>query len=160
MPEFFRGRRRKIGVATHLVTLLLAGLWVRSLSVGDFLVTSSDQFLSSRGSLFWEHSSVRQPSTSRSLFPKLSYASGNLNHITDTYVDPGWNDNRRWRYMGFAYGRVTTSSAVFPTYISSYRIVPYWSIVIPLTILSAYLLLTRPRHHNSENAATISETTN
>lgn len=42
-----------------------------------------------------------------------------------------------WEWMGFAKGECSTMFVRLWT-------VPYWSIVIPLTLLSAYLLLIKP----------------
>jgi hypothetical protein len=50
-----------------------------------------------------------------------------------------------WQSYGFRTGKSSNRDGSS----STIRIIPYWSIVIPLTLLSAYLLLRKPNHPES-----------
>ena len=50
------------------------------------------------------------------------------------------NAKWRWKWLGFQFGQ---GEEIFQTPIG-FWIIPYWAIVIPLLLISAYLLLTRP----------------
>ena len=151
MEDFFKPRRRKLGCVSLVATLMVMGGWLRSqywidsiifnlngqvitiqsLANGiDFGRMSYRVGLSSPG---WEWSS-------QELLPLLENwvdAKGNQKEI-----DP-WMDHKIvWRrdWFGFHVG---------VGYRGNRRdedcMIPYWSIVVPLTLLSAYLLLTKPR---------------
>jgi hypothetical protein len=152
MTDFFRGWRRKAGVLTLVLACVFMAGWIRSQSMFDqFCYPTSTwyvEFDSFKGLLHWNtvtvagdisdhpfahppfgHSQVDAPKLSISLLPIVNYLSPH-----------GWSFRSRWEMPEFAFavatkGNVTMSVLAFP----------YWSIVIPLTLLSAYLLLIKPR---------------
>ena len=138
MREFFRGWRRKLGCVTLVMACALMGLWVRSLKLWDFYSFPTSerhhQFDSIDGGFIWS-SWDRQP-------PE-NWASPEWEWIADDADTAGsfpgflkfWdNPTNRHRHARYWY-------------------VYYWSLVIPLTLLSAYLLLWNPhRRTGAEHA--------
>ena len=128
--------RRKIGVLTLVVACLCMAGWMRSFITFDASSAPSGQLISADGGIYGELS-VEIP-----LDFRFSYASTGANvKGRDYYNDPNmvrkfWH----WRFLGFAYGfqpAVREQAILF--------IFPYWSLVFPLTMLSAWLLLSKPR---------------
>lgn len=57
----------------------------------------------------------------------------------------------RWRMLGFGHGidiggQKSKNNFLFHTLPTIVTVVPYWSIVLPLTAISAWLLLSKPKH--------------
>ena len=126
MGEFFRGWRRKVGCVTLLMACVFMSAWVRSMMIGDFLhrTGTGNGFIeaeSSNGFLIWWSSSkplfTKQP-------PPLCWVTGNLSNSLK--IQEQWPLIRQFGNRSFV-------------------AVPYWSVVIPLTLLSAYLLFSKPR---------------
>ncbi len=63
---------------------------------------------------------------------------------TPTPFNPWKYQNVEWRtdWIGFHFGAANATAGSIRRV--EFWIVPYWSIVIPLTLLSAYLLLSKP----------------
>jgi len=131
----FKPWRRKIGVLTLVMACVFAAGWVRSLSVLNFLHRSAGlvsymEFESSNGNLVWWSTSKHEFANP----PRLTWSIGDLQYrfqfIEDRHV--------RWslKIWGFRIGEA---------YRRKVWVIPYWSIVIPLTLISAYLLLSKPR---------------
>ena len=138
MREFFQGWRRKTIVVTLVLACLLMAGWMRSFITFDALYAPIGQLISANGGIYGELS-VETPLD----FSFFSYGSQgpNVKGRADYYNDPNmvrkfWH----WRFFGFAYGfqHADREQAIL-------CIIPYWSIVIPLTLVSAYLLLSKPR---------------
>jgi len=148
MREFFGGWRRKLGVVTLAMACLFAAGWVRSIWTEDRIhIPMKDDdtivFGSAYGSLIVESwpDQVRffHIDKSKARYPKWQHQSlGIIASEQFEWRTPEW----RWRWNGFGYGHfplMQTKDA------ASFLLVPYWSIVIPLTLVSAYLLLSKPR---------------
>jgi len=143
MGEFFRGWRRKIGMVTLLMACVVMGGWLRSphhcdsfnsrigklaiiwlisadVQIGVSIITSEDSVIAPKSAGWITY----MPETFEALFPRQ------LGFV--------W----RCRYCGFGKS-INQSGDVFVW------VCPYWSIVIPLMLLSAYLLLTKPRKSTS-----------
>jgi hypothetical protein len=142
MREYFRPWQRKAGVVMlGLACVFLAGL-VRSSHFNDNLwtIVGQDGDWASIGLLSIDqqfgvvHLKPHGPGpvTQRCGWDELPIARGRAR----------WNSvidfNHHW--LGFGY-----SNSVHPSMLIKAVIVPYWSIVLPLTLLSAYLLLSKPR---------------
>jgi hypothetical protein len=138
MREFFRGWRRQVGAVTLFIACVLTMGWVRSGSTEDRTTMILSQrfylFVSSRSSISWwamdnkgSPSSVVQmigrSSATNSPRPALSH-SDIIEVLTHLYAVGDGRDN--------------------PLNVACWT-VAYWSVVLPLTILSAYLLLSKPR---------------
>ena len=136
MKEFFHGWRRKTGVVSLVMACAVMGLWLRSLKVWDFYAFPAGirhhQFNSIDGGFIWS-SWDRQP-------PE-DWASPDWEWIADDSDTAGpfpdfvklWDNptNRRWK--------------------ARYWYIYYWQIVIPLALLSAFLLLWKPRKRSCPN---------
>jgi hypothetical protein len=150
MHTFFQGWRRKAGVVTLIVACMLMGVWLKTmfskigisvpfgrrgatieLSVDGFAWTtiepgsswSVEKWKKEYGFLIWW-----DPADSGSV-DKFGIDDG---HLAEWHRDWG----------GFHLGLV---DHVHAGALESIVIVPHWFIVLPLTLLSAYLLLWKPR---------------
>ncbi len=153
---FFKPPRRKVGVLTLFMACVFATGWVRSNvhedNLGIGFVTAHDHFFSRRQYLGWT---------------RFRSASGPLKYQTGWYSQPvrlislGFISNsteQGWSRLGFDFetgrfledlltGQVIEGKA--PIEWVGFT-VPYWSVVIPLTLISLWLLLFKPRQSNSD----------
>ena len=141
MGEFFKGWRRKIGVLTLVMACVFMGGWVRSSVMIDCLTVSkgwwfgTEYFMSSNGLCAWYTSIATD-------FPAIQWRSA-------YHDDPEYQTTQiprtKWSWIdyGMSLGDVIDEN----DYASRLKIwvAPYWSIVVPLTLISAYLLLSKPR---------------
>ncbi|MEI8019196.1 MAG: hypothetical protein WCH39_13415 [Schlesneria sp.] len=145
MGDFFHGWRRKTGCVTLLMAVAFMAGWVRSFSVGDDF-----KFASGLGHYFL-----------------LTSYSGEIQFLRweDRYPQPNFVFWRSWRaseahwsqpeplrdLTGFNLSRVIRSTRftlmIAPTTTTQLIgfVCPYWVIVIPLTLLSGFLLLMNGR---------------
>jgi hypothetical protein len=131
MREFFQGWRRKAGTVTLVLALAVAGIWMRSRIVCDTL-----QF-KFRGRL---HDIVSYSNQTSGVswkyeleFPEvMDWGSVPLKEVdVDDIEGTLANYREAYRDLGFSEWHI-----------------PYWSLVLPLTLLSAYLILGKPRKRN------------
>ena len=141
MREFFRSWKRKVGVVTLVMACVFMAGWVRSNSLQDVVTFQSGEqaaeyLMSIDGNLVLERVKTRGPSKTDTkwFINKLPIWFGSLKS-----PDVHWH----WRCQGFGIGEVTTDRLTGTR--STLWSIPYWSLVAPLTMLSAYLLLTKPR---------------
>jgi len=152
MREFFQGWRKRVGCATLVMALVFTAAWMRSYdwpSEYQIIGDPSDprdpppsQWLSSRnGGLSW-NGCFKTPDG----IPKFAYHSENGIIVVDECVFT------HWKFAGFEFKSSAatppdTDNAADVSDWEGYRmaVLPYWSIVLPLTLLSAYLLLVKPR---------------
>lgn len=121
MRDFFRGWRRKFGVVTLVLACVFAAGWVRSYAGGDsylFEEYSPLGIFSCDGEITWLGLSANDPNSPP----------------TPLRLDP------EFEVEGAPTVFIKPSPMRFVV-----RTVPYWSIALPLTLLSSYLLLRRPR---------------
>ena len=136
MGEFFKGWRRKAGLVTLVMACLLMVAWMRSYGRYDEVRFSLHSISSDGGALLWGR---HVPATGR-------------RHILDTSENAHvaafvWY--RDWG--GFrSEHRIFTQPNVFSEH-NSWTI-PYWSLVLPLTLLSAWLILVTPRNEKRTQA--------
>ena len=144
MREFFQGWRRKAGLVTLAMACVLATVWMRSQSKADCVVLpigksvlcnfASDQF----GLRFVWTNRFPNPSsfstnwTSQPL-DRLPKRTRPLDENSPSY---------EWNVCGVHFGsdEVNLSRMHFGV-----CVVPYCHVVLPLTLLSAWLLLIKPR---------------
>jgi hypothetical protein len=144
MGEFFKPWRRKIGVITLVSALALVGGWVRSTILWEELVfpigTQSAIALSSmdRHVCF-----ILVDSTDPSLIPGFFL----WKQFPFATIDSAIFDRdffiQQWRYGSF--GMVKNRDAMGTVRI---WIFPVWSLTIPLTVISFWLLLSKRRSSN------------
>ena len=141
MREFFHGWRRKVGCAILALALVVTAGWIRSRLVFENIVVVTDDqtfvtYLSCIHGVGWSTSHYRKlklPATMQS--PRYSTAEQPSN---SEMVDGEGTD---------------LSQNLFVIYVddpdsdpqSQTVIVRYFVIVLPLTLLSAYLILWKPR---------------
>jgi len=137
MGGFFRGWRRKVGCITLLLALASMGAWVRSQSCVDTLVfptaKAMNYWMSDKYGLVWYTTGQSEEEMKGFEDPFLIFIGG-----------PSDLNLRDWKpkssFCGFRF---------FDRQIQDSRhtlsIMPYWYIVIPLTVFSTCLLLKKPK---------------
>ena len=164
MREFFHGWRRKAGCVTLMMACAVMGLWIRGQRFRDELAFASASgtekeihaIVSAAAGIMW----IRERLPDWSMVQVTSFPVWNSHRYgdddtsdfsgeTDTRGDSLW----RWKWCGFDlgqgnhYGKDLTGPTI------SYWIAPYWSIAIPLMLLSAYLILWKPRKQTGADHA-------
>ena len=144
MAEFFHGWKRKTGVLTLGMACVFAAGWVRNYTVQDMLLIRSDQehfhlLVSGHDGLIW-----------MKIVDVVGFSTGRPFYDTDVadHSDPfeAINAEWKWKWLGFQFGQ---GEEIFQTPIG-FSMIPYWAIVIPLTALSAFLLLSKPKRAASK----------
>ena len=136
MREFFKLWRRKIGVVTLVMACVFMGGWVRSRTIDEGVSFRTGKFMDMfLGSCPYgiivatgKYSDSSFPSMNVGWFSKVAVDDGEAEEQADT----------KWYSSGFQF-RTSGKGNFF------HVVIPYWFLVLPLTALSAYLLLTKPR---------------
>ena len=145
MGDFFHGWRSKLGLVTLFMALLFAAGWVRSLFSLEALNLHAGRI-----------SSVQIISECQSLsFVTIaaSHPDPRLTSIQYFHDDPD-SHGPRVHLGGMRFGGPPASlfNLQFDMNSQTWTVwlftLSYWSIVIPLTLLSAWLLLSKPRKAN------------
>ncbi|MDB5346741.1 MAG: hypothetical protein JWP89_5118 [Schlesneria sp.] len=146
MWSFFYGWRRKAGGVTLVMACVFAAAWVGSLTEMQalFRLNENDTHLvaSVDGNISWERIwPIPTPRRSRWVHKRNRIVGPN---------DPDSDCDVHWNITGFgfdfrAFSKLETGAGV-PPYTQEFALwqIPYWSITIPLTLLSAYLILWKP----------------
>lgn len=144
--------RRKIGVLTLLTASVFAAGWVRSLyaidSVFDTTAKSYFEFISINGFLLSARATYQGEATARPFqhFQSSGVFFGSMIHTSETWrltVDLGVE----WQNAIWGDFQYSTAEKVTPEgrlHVVAWMI-PYWSIVLPPTLISAGLLLGKSR---------------
>lgn len=154
MREFFRGWRRKAGCVTLLMACAVLGLWMRGRIYSDlieFRVASRTAIRVTHDgrSLCWMVLSESKNSPKRQF---LKDSQGRIQATAEYLIDP--HRNIDWD-LG-SKERPTGPEALYSLDWNEFRLgiakgelgetrlltLPYWSLAMPLALLSAYLLLT------------------
>lgn len=137
MREFFKGWKRKTGCVSLVLALVGLSEWISSYSFIDAIGFHWNHLtvvsLSSvRGRVVW----IKDRGTLGYVLP-ADPLCGRRELTESDNRDPfaGGTTKWRWRFCDIELGQA--SRAVEKTMVA----VPYWSIVLPLTLLSAWLLL-------------------
>jgi hypothetical protein len=145
MKEFFYGWRRKTGVVTLAMACGLTSAWLRSVAYQDTFTISSPG----------DSQTLLVSSTQQLIIAMVSGASASSTPFwmsRNIESGDGWlltaADNLRI-YIGFhgqsfRFGTTVTAWASKAVSLTTLHF-PYWSLVIPLTLISAYLILWMPR---------------
>jgi hypothetical protein len=155
MGEFFRGWRRKAGCVTLVMACVLMAGWVRSVAYVDVISYMRERSWMRLESI--EQIIVLSIARSDRTFDRLfqAYSEQFANHVEALNssilleLEPQLEENgcffvareshaKQW--YGFCRGVVLTSSTRRVIWT-----IPYYSIVLPLTAISAWLLITNPR---------------
>jgi len=143
MREFFRGWRRKIGVATLLMALVLMGGWVRSLYVVDTVTvtvneSTFDTFCSCPLGMGWSRSQYRTLKLPANM-PRVDWA-------TSTDFSDWTSSEKSSEVPSTPFGfRVVSEGDPQTTCV----FIRYYTTSIPLTALTLWLL-TKPRKSTSK----------
>jgi hypothetical protein len=124
MHTFFHGWRRKAGVVALVMALALMGGWIRSYALLDDVSFSTP----------WRSHCIVSASG------KLSWVAGYEEHWPLAWVTVSRIDDD---------GGLEALYFGEPSIFDSRWIVSYWIPTIPLTLLSAYLILWKPRKRAS-----------
>ena len=138
MGEFFHGWRRKAGLVTLMMACLLTVGWMRSRLTSDSVIIPSRDgcvgLNSAIGGLRWGRWIGNSPF-------EITWSSAQV-AIQENYpwgdMDVEWK--REW--AGFYFGAASLTNP--PLHVEEW-IIPYWSLVLPLTLISVWLILGKPR---------------
>lgn len=139
MREFFRGWRRKVGCVLLLMALFWAREWTLSYLGGSMInLSRANRIVCLKGCV----TLVMMNSGGDYILPWIRDANG------DTAVSPGNNWSQEWRrtFAGLELGCDLYGAASQEVDRARWYRVPHWFIVLPLTLLSAYLMLWKPRN--------------
>ena len=140
--------RRKIGVCTLVLACVLTAGWVRSVGIVD---QCTIPLLKHRKVICGSHSQYILCATQYDSLPdetsypflQFDWASAPTAAAIDLFTDSGalmWN----WGCLGIGIG-VLSPHPVPIIQFSTLRAIPYRLITIPLTLISLWLLLAKPR---------------
>ena len=136
MGEFFKLWRRKFGVVTLVTACVFMGGWVRSYTTTDILRVCTgkkrvDEFNSDFSRLAWVRWENYQS------IPAF-YSSEEANEL-DLFHCYGIPCQSHW--CEFKYGSEKYEHGSFTRVM---WMIPYWSVIVPLTLISFWLLLSKP----------------
>jgi hypothetical protein len=140
MREFFRGWKRKVGVVMLLFACVLMMGWVRSkfrmyeasMPIGRHVLA---EIISEREYLFV---GIERDDTCENGWNEFRLGSEPTRRFPQKQIAWLWCFGIGWGRDYETVGRWIDRDAIL-------FICPYWSIVIPLTAISAWLLLSKPR---------------
>ena len=159
MDQFFHSWRRKTGLTLLVVALLLAGAWCNSLtetqSIRIYLFGKLHSFQSHLGTLGW----VAGPADSFHCNQKavhVSYRTAGFGPTTEFAVLPDLFWECRWKNDFFVFEKgchMMKPKKYLDSKSLSIRFewwrVPYWAVIVPLTLISAHLLCIKSRRTNT-----------
>jgi hypothetical protein len=161
MREFFRGWRRKIGVVTLLIACLFMVGWVGS-EVKDRWIMINNNATRTRFRVSSVNGRINilrwTPEKGRLISIGSDPALKDRNPLTGRHFRTPfefWDEfkvEQRFDWAGFHYGNGRHHSWHEEKRIAIWFI-PYWSIVCPLTIISLWLLLSKPRQSTSKKVS-------
>jgi hypothetical protein len=143
MTEFFKGWRRRSGIVMLALASLFATGWVRSYVFDDYILRDGrDDIIiveSVSGGISWERNTHDAPSQT-----DIGWEYHSIDAKSEVYGDKydGCTVHWRWRWAGFDFGEL--HHPFFQMTIVEWTI-PYWAVTAPLTIISAWLILGKPR---------------
>lgn len=159
LGDFFTGWRRKSGCTTLLIASLFAGCWIRSFYYTDEIAPYSSQgeyhdLTSISGRVIWTTRISDGSNSDDAFFGGWNSwpAAETSFRLFDYSVDP---DEAGWPYQLFGIVlAIRPEPWIGPTASFTVRIVPYWVIVLPLLLLSGYLIIVTTEKRNSQKQKT------
>lgn len=144
MREFFRGWKRKVGCLTLVLALVLMCAWLRSGFEFDEYSYYSDngmhKLFATEGRLGLFSYITR---TNKEFIYVLSVDPDDVSVDVSIGKTPS-QIAQRWEIIGFHFQAGQAGDEMrYAVYT-----IPYWSITIPLTLISLWLLLSKPRQSN------------
>ena len=142
MREFFKGWRRKAGCGFLVLACTLAGAWVRGVYMHDGFSIRSDEWHDvisfSREGVTWER--YYTPSNIASKYGR--FGSGWRSLPSTNHKDFG---ECTWRWNWYVFDCGECRDKVLVVYRRAFWRIPYLPPACSLTLLSAYLILWKPR---------------
>ena len=147
MGEFFRGWKRKIGVVTLVMACVFMVGWLRSLSRFEYIDITFGNVtygvVSMHSGLDFFRTKELNPTI---VWDFISFDSVELFIKTrdpenGTPWSPDFEFEWRWDWAGFHIGEGRYKN---PNRRDQDCMIPYWFIVIPLTAIAAWLILSKP----------------
>lgn len=157
MLDFFKGWRRKVGVAMLLASCLVTAVWVRCLQGWAFAVDLPEPPLHHvlaavpRG-IAWK---TEQETNGATYVLKFKHRSGWYTLTRMNWPAAEWLEESRSSYWyGIHYVEGHYPVPAGGSVLERILLIEYWLLVIPLTLLSAILILwkPRPKHEAKSNA--------
>lgn len=148
MPAYFKPFRRKLGVVVLLVTLVALIEWVRSFYVMDVIMfvanKANHSLISETHGLTWLSTGLTDEEYEEAIEESdLPFAV--VFDFPQKFDLRGWTLKSSW--LGFEkYERKYRKETI-----DLVQIIPYWSVVTPLTLLSVWLMLSKPRFVKSKS---------
>jgi hypothetical protein len=147
MKEFFRGWRRKARCVALVFSVTLTAVWFRSYWIRDEVIFPQSNSVhaldSSHGGLQWEwHRPFLGYDCQRSIY----WTSRQVDKFDDS-IPLVLSDDTYWSGAGFSYHVPQHGTS------ATWR-APFWSLVLPLTLVSAYLILWKSRVRQAGAGAT------
>ena len=157
MRDFFKPWRRKLGCVTLVLACVFAGVWVRSLYGSDSTLFPTGKALSlqliSRSATL----TIRRFESPYRVRPLIGNADRiglvgavKLDEMTTADIETTLDEiihakvgnpySWKFRFWGIEYGHLDVRGMSLRVTVWK---LPFWSIVIPLTLLSAWLLLSK-----------------
>jgi hypothetical protein len=150
MGEFFHGWRRKFGLVTLVMACVSMAGWMRSHSVQDVVSIHSGRHTSESLSsvkcvLVWQRSQFDHDEYKG---PRPEWTTYPFHSETKWFDETGmvWC----WQLCGFGFGEVP--SDLIEGVEEKFFFFPYWSVTVPLTFISAWLLLSKTGKSNSKKS--------
>ena len=151
MGEFFKGWRRKAGLVTLAMAVVLMVGWMRSYVFHDelllFFRMSYYELVSDQGQFCCEcRTGLEYPTDIR--WESFEIRGSGIDDLDDHL---NRFETSQWNFMGFRFakGRAPLAVSQLGTVLIEgpfhFLVIPYWSLVLPLTLLSAWLILVKPR---------------
>ena len=154
MGEFFKPWRRKIGCVTLIMACVFAAGWVRSLAIAD-VSDLSGRYLPKTTS-FFQMASTSRGIEFRRIWPKRQGDYSNRSWgwrsspIQQEVRSRDFEFEVEWAksLCGVGIEGGSWGKPYMRPGLMRIMIIHYWSIVIPLTLISSWLLLSKPRTTN------------
>ena len=157
MSHSFHGWRRKIGVLTLMIALVFMAGWMRSIVSGDFIefplrnaTTTPDisgLLLTNQSMyLFWHSELVMVPDVAAGTVPDQIQVA--------TFSSAPLDEDGNIDLLGGQSAAIGTGAMTVSLEPKPFVVIPFLSIVVPLTLLSAYLVLSGPRLQRKQTATT------
>ena len=145
MGEFFKPWRRKVCLLTLFMACVFIGGWVRSGFIRDTLNFKLGQYpvwlCSENGHVSWVAVIERDPKVWMSFYNWECDLPSGYSHFPSNYrlLSESLPITEQWKWIWLGFVTKLTGGE------QTCWIISYWSIILPLTLLSAYLLLSKPR---------------
>ena len=158
MREFFRGWKPTVGLVTLVLALMFTGGWVRSQLIFDASIRNHGGYrysiMSFDGMIDFKRISEVEG------WPSVIWDSGKVSQIQGFELDENgtrrpfdpWESievNLKWDCGRFHFGSGMITWGTRKLKYEAY-VIPYWSLVLPLTAISAFLLLSKRGHSNEK----------